>query len=308
MTQENGRTHRRTIFLRKLITGSSAVFLVVLFLYLTCTSFAAVAVSLPEKAPGPKVQPGRTIFMIHGMFAGGWVWENYRKYFEERGYRCITPTLRHHGTPLGAPPPPQLGTTGLLDYAGDLEKEIRRLDRLPVIMGHSMGGLIAQILASRGLARSLVLLAPAAPRGINPVSFTVLKSVWKNRTRFVFWDEPMRPTLEGAVYSTLHLLSEDEQKKVFQKFTYESGRAAWEIAFPYFDFGKASRVDESKVKCPVLVIAGSEDRLVPAKVSKKVAEKYGAAYKEYGNHAHWILGEPGWENIAKYIYEWMNLN
>ena len=87
-----------------------------------------------------------TIVMIHGMWGGSWYWENYRKYFEGKGYRCITPTLRFHDMDPKGVPDPKLGTISLLDYADDLEKAIRGLDSKPVIMGHSMGGLISQIL------------------------------------------------------------------------------------------------------------------------------------------------------------------
>jgi len=104
--------------------------------------------------------------MIHGMWCGGWCWENYKQFFQEKGYHCITPTLRFHDMDPDETPDPQLGTTSLLDYAEDLEKEINRLEILPILMGHSMGGLLAQILGSQGLAKALILLISASPRGI----------------------------------------------------------------------------------------------------------------------------------------------
>jgi len=75
-----------------------------------------------------------------------------------------------------AKPDDRLGTTSLLDYAEDIENEIRKLDAKPIIMGHSMGGLLAQILGSRGLARALVLLTPAAPAGIRSLTPSVMRS------------------------------------------------------------------------------------------------------------------------------------
>ena len=71
----------------------------------------------------------------------------------------------------------------------------------------------------------------------------------------------------------MHLLSETEQKNSYDKFVYESGRAAFEIGFWLFDGKGAAKVDGSKISCPVLVVAGSEDRITPAKVSQKVAKK-----------------------------------
>jgi len=108
----------------------------------------------------------KTIFMIHGMWGGGHVWDHYKPFFEAQGYRVITPTLRFHEEQYRTVAPEALGTVSLLDYVADLEAQIRALDEKPILMGHSMGGLLAQILASRGLAQSLVLLTSAPPAGI----------------------------------------------------------------------------------------------------------------------------------------------
>ena len=71
---------------------------------------------------------------------------------------------------------------------------------------------------------------------------------------------------------------------------------------------RSCAVDPSRVTCPVLVIAGAEDRITPACVVRKVADKYKAVstYKEFENHAHWVVGEPGWEEIAKFAADWID--
>jgi pimeloyl-ACP methyl ester carboxylesterase len=249
-----------------------------------------------------------TIVMIHGMWGGSWYWENYKKFFEGKGYCCIIPTLRFHDMDPKAIPNPKLGTTSLLDYAKDLEEEIRRLNSQPILIGHSMGGLLAQILGSRGLAKALVLLTPASPSGINALTPSVVRSFWSVLTGYGFWKKPKRQTFNEAVYSMLQLSSPEEQRKIYDRFVYESGRAASEIGFWFFDPKGASKVDEKKVSCPVLVIAGSKDKITPASVVRKVADKYGAVstYKEFPNHAHWVIGEPDWQEIASYASEWLN--
>jgi pimeloyl-ACP methyl ester carboxylesterase len=248
-----------------------------------------------------------TIMMIHGMWGGGWYWENYQKFFEEKGYSCLTPTLRFHDMDPKETPDPRLGTTSMLDYAEDLEKEIGKLDSPPILMGHSMGGLLAQILGSRGLARSLVLLTTASPHGVMALRPSVIRSFWSGFSRYGFWKKPMRQTFNEAVYSVMHLLTAEEQKELYAKYVYESGRAACEIGFWLFDSRRAARVDESKVTCPVLVIAGAQDRITPPSVVRKVADKYRgvSTYKEFANHAHWVVGEPGWQEIAEYILSWL---
>lgn len=248
-----------------------------------------------------------TIFMIHGMCLGGWCWSHYRSFFEERGYRCITPTLRYHEISTRDVAEPRLGVTSLLDYAQELEAQIRQLHQPPILIGHSMGGLLAQMLASRGLGKALILLTPAPPYGIVVLRPTVIRSYWSALTTWGFWRKPLRQTYHEAAYSMMHLLSPDERKAIYENFVHESGRAGFEMGFWFFDKRKAASVDASKINCPVLVIGASEDRIVHPAVARQVARKYRhvSTYKEFSNHAHWLIGEPGWAEITEFITAWL---
>lgn len=171
-----------------------------------------------------------------------------------------------------------------------------------------MGGLLAQILGARGLASGLILLTPASPGGINALKFSVIKSFWSILSKWAFWRHPQLISFEAAVYAMMHLLPEADQKAIYERFVYESGRAIAEIGFWYLDSNGAARVDESKIICPVLVVSGAEDRITPASVVRKVANKYKmvSTYKEFKNHAHWVISEPGWEKIAEFVSDWIN--
>lgn len=255
----------------------------------------------------------KTIVMIHGMWGGPWCWNHYKTFFESQGYRCFTPTLRHHDIEPGERPPRALGDTSLLDYANDLARGLEPLDESPVIMGHSMGGLLAQMLASRGYAGALVLVSSAAPAGIFSLNRPVLKSFRSIMTKWGFiprwgcWKKPHRQTFAESVFSTLHKLDENAQRAVFNNFVYESGRAAFEIGFWLFDSRRAAAVDPSTITCPVLLVGGEDDRLVPLSVLRQIAERYRSVStcREFAGHAHWLLGEPGWEEIARYITGWL---
>jgi len=248
-----------------------------------------------------------TIFMIHGMFVSPWVWENYKSYFEKEGYHCVTPTLRYHDMNPKDSPDSRLGATSFADYAHDLEQEIQELRVKPIVMGHSMGGLLAQALAGRGLAKAVVLLTPAAPAGVWSITPSVMRGFLSCLTKWGFWKRPSRQTFNEAKYSVLNLLPPDEQRQCYSKFVHESGRAATEMGFWFVDSKGATRVDEAKVTCPVLVVAGAKDRITPASVVRKVAKKYQAVstYKEFENHAHWVLGEAGWQEVAEYVAGWL---
>jgi pimeloyl-ACP methyl ester carboxylesterase len=98
-----------------------------------------------------------------------------------------------------------------------------------------------------------------------------------------------------------------KQKEIYDKLVFDSGKVLSEIAYWFFDKKKATRIDESKINCPVLVIGASKDRTLPPSLTKKVSHKYNSVstYKEFGNHAHWVLGEDGWDKITDYIQVWL---
>jgi pimeloyl-ACP methyl ester carboxylesterase len=248
-----------------------------------------------------------TMLMIHGMWAGPWVWEQYIPFFAARGYRCVAPTLRHHDAPPDQPPV-ALGRTSLLDYIEDLEREIDRLEELPVIMGHSMGGMLAQILGARGKASALVLLSPMPPQGINVLSRASLSMFRTTLTRWGFWRRPTRPTLPDAEASMLGHLPPEEQRRVYERLVHESGRVACETGFWFVDPHRAKFVVASRVVCPVLVVAGSDDSLHPPWMMRAVASRYGrtSTYKEFAGHGHWLVGEPGWQEVAEYVADWLD--
>lgn len=248
-----------------------------------------------------------TVFMIHGMWGSAQDWANYRAFFEARGYRCVVPTLPYHGGNPGDAPDPRLGTASLLDYADALEGELRRLGDKPIIMGHSMGGLLAQILAARGLAAKLVLLMPAPPAGIFVLAPSVIRSFWRYPLRWGFWKKPYSQSFGDAVYSTLHLLPPQAQRDAYARYVPESGRVIFEIGCWPLYRGKATTVKASRISCPVLVVGGGLDRITPASAVRKVAEKYRSvsSYREFSRHAHWALGEPGWEEIAEFAARWL---
>ncbi len=249
-----------------------------------------------------------TILMIHGMWGTGSYWENFKGFFEGKGYRCVVPTLRFHDMNPKAVPDPRLGTTSLLDYAEDLEKLSRELHVMPIVMGFSMGGLLAQILGSRGLAKALVLLSPAPPHGIHALTPSVAINFRSALMRWGFWRKPFRLPFAETSNGMLNMVPPESRRSIYDEFVYESGRAACEIGFWFIDSKGAAKVDESKVTCPILIITGEQDREHPVPVTRKIVKRYekAAIYKELPGHGHWLVGEPGWQQIAEYIEDWLH--
>lgn len=246
------------------------------------------------------------LVLLHGAFCGGWAMAGWARDLTARGWRCHAPDLRHHGLPRGEAAPPALGRTSLLDYAADLEAAITRLPGRPVIVGHSMGGLLAQMLAARGLARALVLLAPSPPWGLTPTTAFELMSGWSLMAALgPFWGDPVPPSYTIAAEHTLDRLPFDERQRLFDRFGPESGRAIFETVFPLLDARQASRVDPLRVPCPVLAVAGGQDQVNPPATVKRIAARYDGAYLCRPACSHWMLSEPGWPDLVAEADAWL---
>ncbi|MDX1442360.1 MAG: alpha/beta hydrolase [Gammaproteobacteria bacterium] len=255
-----------------------------------------------------------TLFFIHGMWSTPDIFTPFADWFEGAGYTVRRATLRHHDVRPDDPVPEELGGTSLLDYAADLESELKEFDEPPVIIGHSMGGALAQMLAARGLGRAAVLLCPAPLAGrqavwevLSPsVAYTLMPSLL---TKSLF-GKPTRLGWHRARFSELNVLTEQEAREKYADFISESGRVLFELGLWFLDRRKASWVDMANIRQPAFTAAGGRDRIVTAwsvaSTARKLARNNRAnTYVEYPQHGHWIIGEPGWQAVAEDIRGWL---
>jgi non-heme chloroperoxidase len=255
-----------------------------------------------KKASTAKDQP--VVVMIHGAFVGPWSLEEFAEKFRAAGYDVHTPCLRHHDK---AKPPESLGQTSLGDYAADLEVFLDELDAPAILVGHSMGGLLAQMLAARRDVHALVLLAPSAPWGVPPSTLLEIASAQAMLLNVGFWNSILKPDQYIAGSHSLDRVPQPRHDAMFARFVPESGRAFFEILHWGLDMRRASEVDARKVTCPVLVLVGSEDRVNPPGTVERVAALYGprARFEKIPGMSHWLVGEPGWEKVATRTLEWL---
>lgn len=234
------------------------------------------------------------------------MWHHWRPFLEERGWQAIAHSLRHHDAPLDAPPV-ELGETSLLDYVADLETWIRDLPEKPVVIGHSMGGLLALLLCARGFARAGVLLTPAPPSSILAIRPSNLMAFARIQARWGWWRTPHRATLREALSYTFNTADRATGEREHSAFVHESGRALLEIALPWLDRAKAAAVDPRRVTVPLLFVAAEKDRLVPPGVVRRTARQFAhvSDYVEYEGQGHWVLGQPGWERVAGHAEAWL---
>ena len=251
----------------------------------------------------------KTLLMIHGVGCGGDVWDRMKRDFKMAGWTCEAPTLFPELRTV-EDPPAGLADLTLTDYVEAMSKTARSLaDRdgdKPVIIGHSMGGLIAQKLTEAGLAKAGIFLTPAQPEGCTVTDLRVMRTFWsilkvgqKNVPGGVFKVGP-----NGFRWGVLNAVPKERHDAIYAGALFDSGRVYHDLANPW-------SIDESRIAVPTLTIGAKKDRATVIKAVRKVGAKYARAkvpgdYLEYPNNAHWIVDEPGTEKVTTDILEWLD--
>jgi pimeloyl-ACP methyl ester carboxylesterase len=245
----------------------------------------------------PGTETGPPLLFVHGYFGLAIVFERMMQCLSAKGHRCVAIDLRGHGASALTG---DLGKVSIHEYADDVDRVARLLGD-PVIVGHSMGGLLAQLAAVRGVAKGIVLMSPAPPRGIPVLSLKLalhqaryMPAILTSRVVV-----PGRSDLRALV---LNRVPESEREVLLDLHVPDSGRAALQMSV------LGVPVDREKVTVPVLVVAGDQDLFIPLSRSERVAERYGATLRVAPGRGHMLVIEPGYEEICGWIAEWTRTN
>jgi pimeloyl-ACP methyl ester carboxylesterase len=242
----------------------------------------------------PATEIGPPILFVHGYFGRAIAFERMMEWFVGRGHQCVAVDLRGHGDSM---PDCDLGRVSIHDYADDVADVARTMDS-PVIVGHSMGGLIAQLVATRNCARGVALLAPAPPRGI-PVMSLKLAVAQVRYMPAIMSSRPVKPGRSDLRALVVNRVPEKERDIVLDMLVPDSGRAGREMSI------LGVPVDRTLIRVPVLVIAGDQDLFIPLSISKRVAARYQAPLKVAPGRGHMLIIEPGFEELCDWICQWM---
>ena len=255
-----------------------------------------------------------TIVLIHGAWVTPKSWEPFRSWFTERGYHCVAPAWPGKDRPIEeirADPTPLIDL-GIAEIVDHYEQVIRALPEPPILIGHSFGGLVVQILLDRGLGTCGVAIDPAPPKGVlafEPSAFRSLASVlltWRG------WHKVVRWTYEDFRYAFVHTLPEDEARAAYEsEVTPETGRVFFQGALAGFAPHSPATVNfRNPSRAPLLIVAGADDHIVPASVVRRNFRKYANSpaatdYREFPRRTHWIIAQQGWQDVAAFALGWI---
>lgn len=236
------------------------------------------------------------LLFVHGMWGGAWVWERWLPFFAARGWDGYALNLR--GRP-GSRPVADIGRVPLADYVEDAAAVARRLGDV-VVVGHSMGGLVAQALAAMLAPAAAVAVTPAAPRGIWALRSAALVLATLRYAPALVRSRPLLPSRRVMTRLAFGQLPPEERERTYRRLVPESARQARDIALRGF------AVDAAAVRCPMLVVAAERDRITPPAVVRRVAHRYGATLYEYPGFGHMVPLEPRWAEVAVDVAAWLD--
>jgi len=238
-----------------------------------------------------------TIIFVHGAWHGGWCWDKYfRPKFEKHGYAVVTYDLPGHDRPGKIK---GINKYGLKDYVKSLEEEVAKLDQLPILIGHSMGGMVIQKFLESNTCKKAVLLTPTPYYGVLPGLHRSLKnpSFFSSLfTRDLYRLVDSEEKCSMAFFS--EQLPKEELKEYAGKVCSESFKAFQDLNFPRVKV-------KHHLEIPMLVIGAENDFLVSEKDNKSTAKKYQADLIMMDNIAHDAMLDVGQERVSDAILDWL---
>ncbi len=241
--------------------------------------------------------------MVHGAFCGGWIFDQFRQPFEAAGHEVIALDLPGHEA--GARPGAVTGLS-MSDYARAVATACAALDEPPILLGHSLGGLVVQLAAMRTRVKALILLAPSAPWGVTGVTLEEAVSAVSLYALGPYWTMAIDPDYPSARRYSFDRLAKADRKAAFARMTPESGRALWETLNWWLDPFATTIVSAQSIRAPVLAIAGGRDAVHPAATVRQTAARLGGEARVFADMSHWLPGEPGWEAVAACGLDWLS--
>ncbi|MEM9610323.1 MAG: alpha/beta hydrolase [Actinomycetota bacterium] len=248
------------------------------------------------------------VVLVHGLWLLAGSWDRWVELFEQHGYAPLALDWPDDPASVAAARehPDQLAGTSIQQVVACVEAAIAELQRPPVVVGHSLGGLVAQIVAGRGLAAATVAIDPVPFKGIRGLPRSVVKSSFPvlrsplNRRRAV----TLSP--DQFAYGFANAVTADEARALHDEFHVAApGRPVFQVAFANLSFSRATRVvTRNPERGPLLIVSGGADHTVPPPLAKaahkKQAKNVGTTELiEIIDAGHSLVIDRRWEEVAR---------
>jgi pimeloyl-ACP methyl ester carboxylesterase len=241
------------------------------------------------------------VLFVHGAYSGAWIWEHFLGFFAARGYPAYAVSLRGHGGSEG-----DLATASFEDYVDDVEIAARAIGSKPLLVGHSMGGLVIQhYLARGGKAMAMAPLASVPPSGLRSSAAhmmmfapDVLFQLSLLQSLGPRWAAPA--VIARALFSNRS--TPESRDRLLEKMQRESPRASAELMAP-----PPPWTPDAKDRPPVLVLGGDADVFLPRSALQETADAWGADLDLLNGAPHGLMIDTAWRDVtAEKIIDWLD--
>jgi pimeloyl-ACP methyl ester carboxylesterase len=255
----------------------------------------------------------KTVVLIHGAWMTPRSWERFRAFYEQQGYHVLTPAwARLEGDVESIRRDPSImAGLGIAEIVDGYEQVIRRLDEPPIIMGHSFGGLFVQMLLDRGLGAAGIAIDAAAPKGVLRLPFSQVRALSPVLLNPANVRRAVPLSFEQFRYAFANTMSERDAREAFELNAIPApGRIVFQAGLANLNPRAVTKVDyRNDRRAPLLLIAGSEDHIVPASVNRANVRQYRRStavtdFVEFPGRSHLIVAQTGWEEVAEYALSW----
>lgn len=251
------------------------------------------------RAPKAPVSAPPLLF-VHGAYSGAWVWDQYfLPFFARHGYASHALSLRGHGQSAGGAAVPW---RRLRDYVADVAQVAASLPRPPILIGHSMGGLIVQHYLQCHSSPGVVLMASVPPHGLmgSLLGMTITNP---GLYRDLAWAQSFGPVPSNGEAVRRALFSDDVPEELFHRFLQ---RFRAESPLVMLDLmGLDLPPSLPTVELPALVLGAANDAFVYPGALEATARTYHTQPEIFPNMAHAMMLDTGWESVARRILQWL---
>lgn len=259
-----------------------------------------------------------TIVLVHGLWLTPRSWEGWIDRYQKADYNVLAPSwpgLEGEVEAIRKDPSPLKGLK-LKTVVDHYDRIIRKLDAQPIIVGHSFGGLITQMLIDRGLGSAGILLDSAQTAGVPVLPFATIRATLPILGNPFSYNRTTSLSPSQFNYAFTNELDAVESKKVYDRYSIPAANAIlWDAALALLNPNASSKVDYKRNdRAPLLFIAGSNDHLAPPAINKANMRKYVknstalTDYREFPNRTHHTVGQKGWEEVADFALNWAREN
>lgn len=249
------------------------------------------------------------ILFITGAFVSSNCWDEWKTYFEANGYTTMAPSWPHKNAPAeelrNRQPDAAIAANRLQDLTDYYAEIVRQLPEKPILIGHSIGGLIVQLLLQRGLGIAGVAIHSVPPKGIFTLKLSFLKAGWGALGFFTSTKKSYMMTFKQWCYSFTNGMTTEQQTASYYKYAIPESKLIVRDTI-----GNAAKVNFKSPHAPLLLTSGSDDHSIPASLNYSNYKKYKNSnsvtdYKEFKGRNHFVLGQPAWQEDAGYILSWI---